>query len=440
MKYMGHNRLICLLLAVVLATNFSFVYADSAALQMLKQGQYSHNYGQVAHFETGFDDLNVNINYPKTDYANLNTAISDWIRSTIEQYKTAGNGAGTLFVDYDANLIAEKYVAVKLFARYQDETGRVMDSQKLFNLYCGSAKLLTLGDLFSDQQLADFKARLAFASGVEARFFETNSLDHWLLCEHALTLDLLANDYSPLLEEDFHFSLPYGNLLNLAALSEHLDQHPSTWLATSDIVNLKSDKKIALTFDDGPGAHTERLLDILQKHGARATFFVVGKRIAGREATVARMAEQYCEVANHSWSHPALTRISNARVERQLKATSDAILAATGSGAAMSRAPYGALNGRVKALTYQLGYYFIGWSIDPKDWQTKNANMTYNRVMNRVSDGQIILLHDIHKQSVDAAERLIPKLIERGYELVTVSELLQDGGIVPQGGQVYKKR
>ncbi len=438
MKTTGQNRLIYLLLVALLVANFSFVYADSAVAQPLEQG--GHNYGTANRFETGFDHLNVHINYPQTDYDNLNVAISGWIRSTIEQYKTAGNGAGALFVDYDANLVAEKYISVKLFARYKDETGRVSDSQVNFNLYRDSSKLLSINDLFNDAQLVDLKARLAYASGIEARYFETNSLDCWQLTDRAFELDLLADDYSPLIKEDFHFTLPYGNLFDLAAITERLNQHPSTWLATSDIVNLKSDKKIALTFDDGPGPYTERLLDILQKHGARATFFVVGKRVGGRQETVARMPKQYCEVANHTWSHPALTKISNARVESELKATSDAILAATGSGAAMSRAPYGALNGRVKALTYQLGYYFISWSIDPKDWLTKNADKTYNHVINRVSDGQIILLHDIHKQSVDAAERLIPKLIEQGYELVTVSELLGQGGVVPQGGKVYNKR
>ncbi len=435
MKILKRNGVVCLLVVTLLIANFSLLWADELSMDKAQQP-----YGDDVHFEVFLGRLFVKASYPQTHYVVLDNAISQWLRDLIARHQMADSGAGTLTVDYDAKLIAEKFIALKLFAEYKDETGETTNGQVAFNMFVEKEKMLCLNDIFSDEQMVELKSKVALASGIEARYFDTNPLDNWNFDETGLIVDLLAEDYSPLLTEDFQFFLPYGALLDMPSLIDRLSQHPSTYAATSDIVNLKSDKKIALTFDDGPGPYTERLLNILQKHGARATFFVVGQRVAGRKETVARMANEYHEVANHTWNHPALTRISNARVESQLKSTSDAIQAVIGSGGAMTRAPYGALNNRVKALAYQLGYYFISWSIDPKDWQTRNANKTYNRVMNHVGDGQIILLHDIHYQSVDAAERLIPKLIEMGYELVTVSELLKDGGIVPQGGQVYRKR
>lgn len=191
---------------------------------------------------------------------------------------------------------------------------------------------------------------------------------------------------------------------------------------------------VALTFDDGPGSRTGELLDQLEKHQAHATFFMLGQKVPSYPDTVRRMKEIGCELGNHSFDHPELTRLDGAGISSQIQKTNDAIRAAAGNGATVMRPPYGAIN---SAVSENVGLPMILWNIDTLDWKTRNAQKTIDTVMNSVSDGDIILMHDIHTESVDAAIALIPKLQEAGYQLVTVSELAAAKNVTLANGKSY---
>lgn len=191
---------------------------------------------------------------------------------------------------------------------------------------------------------------------------------------------------------------------------------------------------VALTFDDGPGVYTERLLDCLEAYDAKATFFVVGTNAAKYQSTLKRMSELECEIGNHTYSHPNLTNVSVSEINRQMNLTNGYISSATGSIATVMRPPYGAHNSTVRS---NVGLPVILWSIDTRDWETKNTQSTVNSVLNAVKDGDIVLMHDIHKTTVAAAEIIIPELIDRGYQLVTVSKLAQYRGSGLKKGTVY---
>ena len=185
---------------------------------------------------------------------------------------------------------------------------------------------------------------------------------------------------------------------------------------------------VALTFDDGPGPYTDRLLDCLKCNNAKATFFMVGSSVPGRASTVRRMAAMGCELGNHSWSHPRLSSLSNAGIQDQISRTSSAIRNAADKSPTLCRLPYGDGHNSSRVL-YAVGLPSIYWSIDTRDWaNTGNPQHTINAVLNSVQDGDIILMHDIHASSVTAAETIIPALISRGYQLVTVSELAKYKG------------
>jgi len=132
-----------------------------------------------------------------------------------------------------------------------------------------------------------------------------------------------------------------------------------------------------------------------------------------------------------------LTRLSEDAIHAELTQTSAAIEHVTGFPPSIMRPSYGAINERVTNTTAELGLPMILWSLDPADWLTRNADMTYERIMEQVTDRDIILLHDIHEPTAEAAIRIIPSLIDRGFQLVTVSELLYYSSIVPEGGAVY---
>lgn len=191
---------------------------------------------------------------------------------------------------------------------------------------------------------------------------------------------------------------------------------------------------IALTFDDGPGKYTNRLLNALEKNKAHATFFLVGQQVASYAGELRRMEALGCEIGNHSYSHKRLTKISAAERDTQLSSTENQIASILGHGTTLIRPPYGEQNSALRAAA---GKPLILWSIDTLDWKTKNAQATINTVLSNVRDGDIILMHDIHATSVDAAEVLIPELLARGYELLTVSELAQKNGVKLTAGKSY---
>lgn len=200
------------------------------------------------------------------------------------------------------------------------------------------------------------------------------------------------------------------------------------------LINPKK-KMVALTFDDGPEPYTDRLLNCLKKHQAVAIFFLVGRSIPGYKSAVKKMGEIGCEIGNHSWDHPELTSLSAGGLQAQLGNTNSQIRAITGHNATLVRPPYGAYNSFVAS---NAGAPLIMWSIDTLDWKTRNAPNTIRVVMNEVRDGSIILMHDIHSPSVDAAESLIPRLRDAGYQLVTVSELAKYRGVNLKNGGVYR--
>ena len=188
--------------------------------------------------------------------------------------------------------------------------------------------------------------------------------------------------------------------------------------------------RIALTFDDGPGEYTDELLDCLEENNAHATFFMLGQNVGSWESTVQRMADIGCEIGSHSWDHPNLYDLSMDSVAKQFSDTDAALEKACGQKASVARAPYGNWSDDIIST---VGKPFFTWSLDSLDWSYLDVNKDYDAVMNGdLTDGSIILMHDIHEPSVQAAIKMIPELVQKGYKLMTVSELAAAKGVTLQ--------
>lgn len=183
-----------------------------------------------------------------------------------------------------------------------------------------------------------------------------------------------------------------------------------------------TDKLIALTFDDGPAPGTNRLLDILEKEDVKVTFFMVGYTMDNYQDVMKRMAKDGHQLASHTYDHPNLTKLSNSELRYQIDTTTTKIKTITGVDINALRPPYGAHNESVRNA---INMPVIMWSLDSRDWEAKDADIVYNRIVSEVKDGDIILLHDLHQTSIDAAARVIPELKSRGYTFVTVEELIK---------------
>lgn len=192
---------------------------------------------------------------------------------------------------------------------------------------------------------------------------------------------------------------------------------------------------VALTFDDGPQPSVgNRIMDCLAQYGGKATFFVVGDRVASRAAEMQRMVAEGHEVANHTMNHKYLQKLGAAEIQAQVNKCNDAIEAACGVRPAIMRLPGGNYNSTVLANTHMP---MIQWSIDTLDWKTRNAQSTVNAVVGKVKDGGIILMHELYNQTGDAALQIIPALTEQGFQLVTVSEMAEAKGVGLQAGKLY---
>ena len=192
---------------------------------------------------------------------------------------------------------------------------------------------------------------------------------------------------------------------------------------------------VALTFDDGPGyTVTPVILDVLEENNARATFFVVGTSARNAPDLLQRAVDLGCELGNHTWDHARLTELDASGVAEELEPVAQEIYDAPGRRPACMRPPYGSVNDELKQ---NAGTPMILWSIDTRDWATNSADITYNAVMDNVQDGDIILMHDSHIATGEAVKRIVPDLIEKGYQLVTVSELAHYKGYTMEPGGVY---
>jgi peptidoglycan-N-acetylglucosamine deacetylase len=183
---------------------------------------------------------------------------------------------------------------------------------------------------------------------------------------------------------------------------------------------------IALTFDDGPNATlTPKLLDLLAARHLKATFFVVGQNAADHPDILKRAVREGHEIANHSWSHPNLGKMSDEAVRRELQKTEDAIVAAIGKKPVLMRPPYGSITARQKKWIHdEFGYRIILWDVDPLDWKRPGPSVVTARILKETKAGSIVLSHDIHPPTIEAMPATFDQLMKKGFKSVTVTELL----------------
>ncbi len=188
---------------------------------------------------------------------------------------------------------------------------------------------------------------------------------------------------------------------------------------------------VALTYDDGPSQYTPEILSVLGQYNSVATFFVVGQRVPAHADIIRSAYQMGCEIGNHTYSHQVLTKVGASQIQGQIGATNSAVQNVTGVSPVVMRPPGGGQNESVRSA---VGMPIIMWSIDTLDWKTRNAASTQAAVLDHVRDGDIVLMHDLYSQTAAASRVIIPELVNRGYQLVTISELSDCRGAMASGG------
>lgn len=186
-------------------------------------------------------------------------------------------------------------------------------------------------------------------------------------------------------------------------------------------VTVREKSKIALTFDDGPSVYTEELLDGLRERNVKATFFVIGKSAVCYPKIVKRENAEGHLIGNHTYNHVEITKIGEEKAREEIGKTNQVLEEMLDKEIEYIRPPFGLWQ---KKLDEELNVLPVMWSIDPLDWTTENVDEIVNKVVTQAEENDIILLHDCYKSSVQAALRIVDILQKKGFEFVTVDELL----------------
>ena len=187
----------------------------------------------------------------------------------------------------------------------------------------------------------------------------------------------------------------------------------------------ETEKKIALTFDDGPSIFTLEVLDLLKKYNAKATFFCIGKSIEAHPEIVKQIIAEGHLVGNHSYSHSKFFDFYNAAaITEEIQKTDQLLEKFTSKKINFFRPPYGVTTPSIRRTLKITGHRVIGWNIRSLDGGTKDQNLIFNRIIKRVSPGGIVLLHDTGSHSVSVLEQFLQFLQQNKYEVISVEELL----------------
>ena len=452
------KRVVCL--ALVAALLFAGICIYSKREQSAVLREYLNNLDTyhsptrdvghpISHIQMNLP-LAVGILYPETEYPFLNEAIAGWVQETAREYARESENAvsAELSVSYESHQVSDTIVSVRLQGSYLSSAmAHPVDIIQTFHADLRSETLMPLSQVLKAGQQQAFTELLTEKLDVDPLLVDDHILDKSLLTSQGIQITLARGDYFPMSEGTKEVFLPYEEIPaylrddfypEVPREPAHETVSPSVSKPEPVRAQLDPNKPmLALTFDDGPSPHTDRLLDIFKEHGGHGTFFVLGELIDNRQSTLVRISREGHEIGNHTWSHRQLTNLSEQEILDQIMTTRAKIYDVTGLDCLTVRPPYGAFNDTVQAIGDGIGVCFINWSVDTLDWKTRDAQAVYEEILSHASNGAIILCHDLHSTTVDAMELVIPKLLEEGYQLVTVTQLLECNGNALEAGKMY---
>lgn len=382
------------------------------------------------------------IQYPLTEYKTFNNTVTTYIEQSKQYYismmrlqqgskKLAGDLTITVetfehdhyysFVLTNKMILntEEKQTTIQTFL-IDYETGDLIDIRDLLNEDLESLKTFAAhiqSELLKNPAYKEdvLEKKLAFATEPKWRLFKRFALKDDSLFIYFNEGEVAKTEAGvPVIEIPLSFINPL-----LASEFQIAMQSESTIIPTGKD---SSKKRIALTFDDGPHPEvTKQILALLEKYNAKATFFMLGSRAQYYPGLVREVLDSGHELGNHTWSHPVLTKMSPAEIEKEYNSTEEAIIHATGEHSTVFRPPYGAINEEIRNA---IPCKSVNWTIDTLDWKYRDSEKLFPMVKKALHNNAIVLMHDIHQSTADGLEPVLAYLQKEGYEFLTVSEIL----------------
>ena len=347
------------------------------------------------------DNTIINVNYPRFKNDKIDKIISNYIYNYVKKFRLLKKKNKSLTIDYEIYNL-DNYMNVVFIINNTN------DNIKYKNI------ILNLN-----------YNEIAYISNLFDKSFIENSINELVYYKYSKEIydnikNSNINNHTYLINDnkiDIYFDdLKFKNIKYIPNITIYLNKNVSN--------NEKTyiyPKFIAFTFDDGPSKYTSELLKTLEVNNSSATFFMIGNRMKYNKDIVLEIYNSNSEIGTHSYSHKNLTYISNNDLNKEINSTEVIYNKITNDNLKYLRPPYGSYNDKIKSLNYPL----ILWNIDTLDWLNKNPNKIYNKVIKNACDGCIVLMHDTNFETIEAVRKLIPSLNNIGYNVVSISKLIE---------------
>lgn len=341
------------------------------------------------------DNKFISINYPETNIKKLNKYIKKDINEAVKTFNKLDNEEKELNIDYTYNVVNDNYINVSLkkyisYNNYQNESIDTYVFDKKSN------KLLSINDIIYDSSK-----------------YQNKLTDKFVFDEEYITFFSIHNN--KIIEDKVK--------LNSENAKITIEKKEETNLINYETVNKTIDSNkpiIALTFDDGPSKYTKQIIDLLKKYNCNATFFVLGNKVKIYKDTIKESISNGNEIGNHSYNHKWLSRLKIEDIKEQINKTQDILKEEVNYTPILLRPTYGSVNKKIRNNT---NLEIVLWNVDTLDWKIKSSKKIADRSLSQIKDRSIILMHDTHERTYEALKIMIPKLIDEGYQFVTISEL-----------------
>ncbi|MGP4076186.1 polysaccharide deacetylase family protein [Halobacillus sp. K22] len=399
-----------------------------------------------------YEEYHITIHYPDTPNNQINQAIIDYVNQKKAAFKkesyealqkNEGKSSLELHIDYEVlhqdrrffvvqfeettDVVPGEPVVKKTIVNFDKENGKRIELNELFKQdlpYVDRLVEFTVEALKADENYsADmedalktiFNNNLHIAltgQGIVVYINGVSDFPNKIVLNEKAVDELLRPEYAKALELPGKINKEkptYKEEDSTFTAEDYRSKHGSSGM-----------KEVALTFDDGPHPEvTTNILEALNEYEAKATFFMIGKRISYYPEVARQVAEAGHEIGNHTWDHPRLSRLPQKEVTQQIDATQQIIKQVTGQKPDVIRLPFGDR----PPVTYKKEISAVPWTVEVKDWQKLENSQVAENVLSQVEDGSIILLHDLQPSMAEAVELIVKSLKQEGYTFVTVSEL-----------------
>lgn len=400
---------------------FVFILFSSTRVFLIKENELDYKFAPLYENKDILvenKNYTINVKYPEFKNKTINKKINLWLNSYIKKFEKESNAnKSSLNIEYSIYFI-EDYANIFFSI---DNSLNTKDISENFIIDFGTNKFINITKIYNKNYILD---NIKNVSNKYSTYISNSILD-----KDINKFDYFINDSSiTIYFSDLKLDNSISYIPNIKIVKDNE-------LEQGHIID-KSKKMVALTFDDGPSKYSLDILECLNLNDSKATFFEIGRNMNNHKDITKKLYDNGMEIGNHTFSHTSLPKISASDVAEEINLTSKIYNQITGKDLSLVRPPYGSVN---KGVKNAISFPIILWDIDTRDWDYKNPEISAPIILDNVSDGDIILMHDVYGETVELAKIIIPELKARGYELVTVSELAKYKDHELKNGQITRK-